>query len=147
MLGYQPWRCMKHNLIANVILKPRWFLNIVWENFVVKNFPFFNVRIVKGPKTNTFTCKWCAWVIFNSWGRASVPRVIAGTRICKLVTRSLVVDGHRVEVNPNSRVRRSIVSEEAHVPRSSVWSNSYKNVHCSLLRLRVFFVTNFLRHG
>ena len=57
-------------------------------------------------------------------GRASVPRVIAGTRICKLVTRSLVVDGHRAEVNPNSRVQRSIVSEEAHAPRSSVWSNS-----------------------
>ena len=57
---------------------------------------------------------------FNSWGRASVPRVIAGTRICKLVTRSLVIDGHRVEVNPNSRVRRSIVSEEAHAPQSSV---------------------------
>ena len=34
---------------------------------------------------------------FNSWGRMSVPRVIAETRICKLVTRSLVVDGHRVE--------------------------------------------------
>ena len=57
-------------------------------------------------------------------GRASVPRVIAGTRICKLVTRSLVVDGHRAEVNPNSRVQRSIVSEEAHAPRCSVWSNS-----------------------
>ena len=48
--------------------------------------------------------------LFNSWRRASVQaRVIAGIRICKLVTRSLVVDGHRVEANPNSRVRRSIV--------------------------------------
>ena len=64
MLGYQPWRCMKHNLIADVIMKPRWFLKIVWENFVVKNLPFFNVRIVKGRKTNIFTCKLCAWVIF-----------------------------------------------------------------------------------
>ena len=54
---------------------------------------------------------------FNSWGRESIPRVIAGTRICKLVTHSLVVDGHRVEDNPNSRVRRSIVSEEGHAPR------------------------------
>ena len=45
-------------------------------------------------------------LLFNSWGRASVPRVIAGTRICKLVTRSLVADGHRVEVNLNSRVRK-----------------------------------------
>ena len=87
------------------------------------------------------------WSIFNSWVRASVPRVIAGTKIYKLVTRSLVADGHRVEVNLNSRVRRSIVSEESHAPRSSVWSNSYENVHCSLLRLRVFFVANFLRHG
>ena len=65
MLGYQPWRCMKHNLIADVIIKPRWFLKIVWENFVVNNLPFFfHVRIVKGPKTNFFTCKLCARVIF-----------------------------------------------------------------------------------
>ena len=85
--------------------------------------------------------------LFNSWGRASVPRVIAGTRICKLVTHSFVVDGHRVKDNPNSRVRRSIVSEEAHAPRISVWSNSYEKVHCSLLKLRVFFVANFFRHG
>ena len=64
MLGYQPWRCMKHNLIADVVIKPRWFLKIVWENFVVKNLPFFDVRIVKGRKPNIFTCKLCAWVIF-----------------------------------------------------------------------------------
>ena len=33
----------------------------------------------------------------------------------------IVVDGHRVEVNPNSRVLRSIVSEEAHAsPKSGV---------------------------
>ena len=65
MLGYQPWRCMKHNLIADVVIKPRWFLKIAWENFVVKQFAFFfYVRIVKGPKTNIFTCKLCAWVIF-----------------------------------------------------------------------------------
>ena len=25
---------------------------------------FFYVRIVKGPKTNIFTCKLCAWLIF-----------------------------------------------------------------------------------
>ena len=64
MLGYQPWRCMKHNLIADVVIKPRWFLEIVWENFVVKQLSFFYVRIVKGPKINIFTCKLCAWVIF-----------------------------------------------------------------------------------
>ena len=64
MLGYQPWRCMKHNLIEDVVIKPRWFLKIVWENFVVNNLSFFYVRIVKGPKTNIFTCKLCAWVIF-----------------------------------------------------------------------------------
>ena len=34
-------------------------------------------------------------VLFNSWVRASVPRVIAGTKICKWVTRSLVVDALR----------------------------------------------------
>ena len=64
MLGYQPWRCMKHNLIAGVVIKPRWFLKIAWENSVVKQFAFFYVRIVKGPKTNIFTWKLCAWVIF-----------------------------------------------------------------------------------
>ena len=64
MLGYQPWRCMKHNLIADVVMKPRWFLKIVWENFVVNNLLLFYVRIVKGPKTNIFMCKLCAWVIF-----------------------------------------------------------------------------------
>ena len=65
MLGYQPWRCMKHNLIADVVMKPRWFLKIVWENFVVKQFAFFYVRIVKGPKTNISTRKLCAGVIFR----------------------------------------------------------------------------------
>ena len=45
-------------------MKPRWFLKIVWENFVVNNLPFFYVRIVKGRKTNIFGCKLCAWVIF-----------------------------------------------------------------------------------
>ena len=64
MLGYQPWRCMKHNLIADVVIRPRWFLKIAWENFVVNSLLFFKVRIVKGPKTNIFTCKSCAWVIF-----------------------------------------------------------------------------------
>ena len=34
-------------------------------------------------------------LFFNSWVRASVPRVIAGTEICKSVTRSLVVDALR----------------------------------------------------
>ena len=82
-------------------------------------------------------------VVFNSWGRASVPRVIAGTRICKLVPRPLVVDGHRAEASPNSRVRRSIVSEEAHARRSSVSSNSYENVHRSLLRLGSFLCGKF----
>ena len=64
MLGYQPLRCMKHNLIADVVIKPRWFLKSVWENFVVNNLSLFYVRIVKGPKTNIFTCKLCALVIF-----------------------------------------------------------------------------------
>ena len=54
---------MKHNLIADVV-KPRWLLKIVWENFLVNNFAFCYVRIVKGLKSNIFTCKSCAWVIF-----------------------------------------------------------------------------------
>ena len=60
-------------------------------------------------------------LLFNSWGCASIPWDIAGTRICKLVTRSLVVDGHWVESSANSRVRRSIVSKEAHACWSLVW--------------------------
>ena len=41
MLGYQPWCCMKHSLIADVVIKPRWFLKIVDENVVVKQFASF----------------------------------------------------------------------------------------------------------
>ena len=40
MLGYQLWRYMKHNLIADV-LKPR----IVWENFLVNNLRFFTYEL------------------------------------------------------------------------------------------------------
>ena len=57
----------------------------------------------------------------NSWVRASVPRVIAGAGICKLVTRSLVVEAFRNWSNPNSRARRSIVSKEARAqPRKGI---------------------------
>ena len=34
------------------------------RKFCSKQFAFFYVRIVKRPKTNIFTCKLCAWVIF-----------------------------------------------------------------------------------
>ena len=44
-------------------------------------------------------------------------------RICKWVTRSLEVDGLN-ESGPNSRVQRSIISEEARARRSSVLSKS-----------------------
>ena len=54
---------MKHKLIAHVV-KPKWFLNTVWANFLVNNFRFFISRIVKEAKSNVFTCKLCAWVIF-----------------------------------------------------------------------------------
>ena len=57
-----------------------------------------------------FPVRFVYFFVFNSWGRASVPRVIAGT----------IVDEHRVEASLNSRVRRSIVSAEAHDRRSSV---------------------------
>ena len=30
------------------------------KNFLVNNLRFCNVRIVKGPKSNIFTCKLCA---------------------------------------------------------------------------------------
>ena len=62
MLGYQPWQGMKHNLIADVVMKPRWFLKSL-RKFCSKQLTFFYVRIVKGPKTKIFTCKLCAWVI------------------------------------------------------------------------------------
>ena len=65
MLGYQPCRCMKHNLIADVVMKLRWFLTIIWEHALENNLRFFlNIEIVKGPKSNIFTCKLCSWVIF-----------------------------------------------------------------------------------
>ena len=52
----------EHSLIADVVMKTRWFLKIVWEKFVVNNLSFFTY--VKGPKTNIFSCKLCAWVVF-----------------------------------------------------------------------------------
>ena len=55
---------MKHNLIADVVMKPRWFLKIAWENFVVNNSRCFFRTNCKRPKTKIFTCKLCAWVIF-----------------------------------------------------------------------------------
>ena len=64
------------------------------------------------------------FTIFLTCGDTWVPRVITGTRICKLVTHSLIVKGHQVEANPNSKVWWSIISEEARARPSSVWSNS-----------------------
>ena len=66
-----------------------------------------------------------------SWGRTSVPRVTAGTGICKRVTRSLVEDEPSYLSGPNSRVQRSIVSEEARPRCSSVRSNSSLRVRAS----------------
>ena len=53
MLVHQPKRCMKHDLIADVV-KSRFFLKIVWANFLL------TIRVVKGTKSNIFTCKLCA---------------------------------------------------------------------------------------
>ena len=55
MLGYQPLRCMKHNLIADVVKLSK---------FSSKQCAFFYIRIVKGTKSNAFTCKLCARVLF-----------------------------------------------------------------------------------
>ena len=55
--------CMKHKIIAHVV-KPRRFLKTVWANFRRKQFASFYLRIVKEAKSNVFTCKLCAWVIF-----------------------------------------------------------------------------------
>ena len=81
-------------------MKPSWFLKIVWENFVVNNLRFLYV-IVKGPKSNIFTCQLCAWVIFMSYfcvitripsrtnhergqspklGKNEIPRLLANRR-------------------------------------------------------------------
>ena len=57
---------MKHNLIADIV-KPWWFLKIVWADFLVEQFALFYVRIVKRTKSDTITCKLCAWVIFIKW--------------------------------------------------------------------------------
>ena len=56
--------------------------------------PLFYVRIVKGPKTNIFTCKLCAWVIFiilftsllcdNSNSLTYEPRKGAKSNTCQL---------------------------------------------------------------
>ena len=75
MLGYQPWRCMKHNLIADVVIKPRWFLKIAWENFVFTQFacedvglwPFYNSYVKK--KANCFTTKCSQAILRNATSR------------------------------------------------------------------------------
>ena len=35
-----------------------------FRKFSCKQFELFKVRIVKGTRSNIFTCKFCAWVIF-----------------------------------------------------------------------------------
>ena len=52
-----------HNFIADV-RKGGDLLKSFEQSHLVNNMRFFYVRIVKGPKTNIFTCKLCAWVIF-----------------------------------------------------------------------------------
>ena len=37
---------MKHNLIADIV-KPRWFLKIVWANFLVNNLRYFTYELLK----------------------------------------------------------------------------------------------------
>ena len=31
MLGYQTLRCIKHNLIADIVMKPRWMTRDDWD--------------------------------------------------------------------------------------------------------------------
>ena len=84
-----------------------WQPSAMWQRSPTNNF-FFPTRKKR---------KLAAAFVFNSWVRASIPRVIAGTRICRWVTRSLVVDGFVIN-RVRTRVRRPIVSEET---RTSVW--------------------------
>ena len=76
---------------------------------------------------------------FNSWVRANVLRVIAGTGICKLVTRSFVV-GSELESAKICRFRISTPS-----PKFDGIKFLAEYVHRALLT--VFFVANFLQYG
>ena len=44
--------------------KTRWFVKLIWAGQSVKQCVFFHLQIVIGAKSNMFTCKLPAWVIF-----------------------------------------------------------------------------------
>ena len=46
---------MKHNLIADIV-KPWWFLKIIWADFLVKEFALFYVRIVNRHHHGQIVC-------------------------------------------------------------------------------------------
>ena len=65
-----------------------WTLPAKYRQWVDPCMPSAQSKVCKFRKASDFHFQ----AVFNSWVRSSVPRVIAGTRICKWVTRSLVVD-------------------------------------------------------
>ena len=104
MLGYQTWRCMKHNLIPDFV-EPRRFLKIFWENFLLNNLLFFFLRgIIKGPNSNLFSCKLCTWVIFI----ILFTRIPSRTRTTKGAKPTLLI----------VRVKDCFIKVESHVTTS-----------------------------
>ena len=82
--------------------------------------------------------------LFNSWGHASVPRVIAGTRICKSVTRTLVVDRHWVEASPNSYENVLVrASDSESDSEFSLWQIFYTTVRGLTKVFQVSTMVNF----
>ena len=114
----------------------RFLCNVILVRFCFVLLVFFLPLLLHSHLWFTFIEKifpiQCSQLLFNSWVRASVPRVIAGTRICKRVTRSLAVDGFVIN---RVRIREC---EDLSFPKKHALRSPRG-------QLRVFFVANFPR--
>ena len=108
VLGVRQYRSMirvDNTLLYFMLCCPEYLATSAASLQNCDNSPSLVARVLKfGSATIYLVCKLTKKVQFFYHCihheiniRTSVPRVIAGTKICKLVTHSLVVDGHRVE--------------------------------------------------
>ena len=88
--------------------------------------------------------QYCTINIFNSWVRASVPRVIAGTGICKWVTRSLVVDDFVIN-RVRTREREDLSFPKKHALAEVRWHQipRWERASCATARLEDRGLTKF----
>ena len=86
-------------------------------------------------------------VIFNSWVCTSVPRVFAGTGICKWATRSLVVDAFVIN-RVRTREREDLSFPKKHALTEVRWHQFLaESVHRALQHSQRIEVLPNLRHA